>query len=159
MRNRPVHLPMLCLLWLAFLPTITAVAEEARTWNGIEKMMKPEEFSAAGLAKLSPEELARLNQWMLRFIAYDAQQVVKTDSAVQELQNAPVRRRIAGQFTGWTGKTTFTLDNGEVWRQRLPGRYAVTLDKPEVEIYRNLLGFHELRILKTGKKIGVTRIK
>lgn len=160
MRIFPASLLMLCWsLCLVLLPMTGAVAEETRTWNGVEKMMTAEEYRAAGLDKLSPEELAQLNKWMLRFIAYDAQQVVKSDSAVQKLQNTPVRRRIAGKFAGWSGKTTFTLDNGEVWRQRLPGRYAVTLDNPEVEIYRNVLGFHELRILKTGKKIGVSRIK
>lgn len=134
-------------------------ADETKSWHGIEKMMTPEEYRAAGLEKLSPEELGRLNQWILRFLAYDSQIVVQSDAAVQKLQNTPVKRRIAGKFTGWDGKTTFTLDNGEVWRQRLPGRYAVVLENPEVEIFKNLMGFHELRIVKTGKRIGVSRVK
>ncbi len=161
MSSRNCLFPLLCtlVLWAATCAVPSVRAEEAKAWNGIEKMMTAEEYKAAGLDKLTPDELARLNQWMLRFIAYDAEQVVKSDAAVQKLQNTPVRRRIAGKFTGWTGKTTFILDNGEVWRQRLPGRYAVVLDNPEVEIARNLLGFHELKIVKTGKRIGVSRVK
>lgn len=139
--------------------TRAQAADETKSWHGVEKMMTPEEYRAAGLEKLSPDELGRLNQWMLRFLAYDSQIVVQSDAAVQKLQNTPVKRRIAGKFTGWDGKTTFTLDNGEVWRQRLPGRYAVVLENPEVEIFKNLLGFHELRIVKTGKRIGVSRVK
>ena len=133
--------------------------EKTRTWHGLEKMMTAEEYQAAGLGKLSAEELSKLNEWLLHFIAYDSQQVAKSDAAVQELQNAPVRRRIAGTFHGWDGKTIFTLDNGEVWKQRLSGRYFVTLENPEVEIYKNLLGFYELRIVKTGYRVGVSRVK
>lgn len=144
---------------LVFMSLAVTAAEKSKAWNGLEQMMSADEFQAAGLEKLSPEELSRLNQWLLQFIAYDSQQVAKSDAAIQELQNAPVRRRIAGLFSGWAGNTTFTLDNGEVWKQRLPGRYFVKLENPEVEIFKNLLGFYELKIVQTGKKVGVSRLK
>ena len=118
-----------------------------------------QEFEAAGLGKLSPAELGELNEWMMKFLAYDSGQVIKSDEKIQELQNVPVRSRIVGSFKGWDGDTTFKLDNGEVWKQRLPGRYAVSLENPEVEISRNLLGFHELKIVQTGRRVGVTRLK
>lgn len=129
------------------------------TWRGLQSMMGSEEFKAAGLDKLSPEELHRLDQWLMHFLAYDSQQLIKTDTDIQNLQKSPVRRRIAGHFTGWSGDTLFTLDNGEVWKQRLPGRYAISLENPEIEIFRNLLGFFELKVVKTGSKIAVTRVK
>jgi len=144
---------------LTFGSAAIAADPKPTTWEGIERMMKPEEFEAAGLGKLSPEELGRLNEWMMRFLAYESKQVIKTDEKIQKLQNVPVRSRIAGKFRGWDGDTTFTLDNGEVWKQRLPGRYAINLDDPEVEISRNLLGFHEMKIVQTGRKVGVTRLK
>lgn len=122
-------------------------------------MMSAQDFRSAGLEKLTPDELSRLNQWFILFIAHDSQQVVKSDATIQELQNAPVRRRIAGSFHGWDGNTTFTLDNGEVWKQRLPGRYFARLENPEVEIFKNLLGFYELRVVQTGSRIGVSRLK
>src|SRR5690606_18578174 len=122
-------------------------------------MMSAKEFKAAGLDRLTPAEIEVLDDWMLRFLAHESQQVVRTDEKVQALQNAPVRRRINGTFKGWSGDTTFVLDNGEVWRQRLPGRYAVTLENPEVEISKNLLGFYELKVVATGRRVGVKRVK
>ena len=141
--------------------SLSAAAEEpkSKSWKGLEQMMSVEEFQAAGLDKLSPEELSRLNQWFIHFIAYDAQQVVKSDEKIQELQRVPVRHRIVGPFHGWYGNTVFTLDNGEVWKQRLSDRYAISLENPEVEISKNLFGFYELRVVKTGRKVGVTRVK
>jgi hypothetical protein len=146
-------------LILGFGSAAQAVEKSSPIWQGLERMMTVEEFEAAGLRKLSPAELERLNEWMMHFIAHDSQQVVKTDEKIRDLQNEPVRRRIVGSFQGWDGNTTFTLDNGEVWKQRLPGKYSVELDNPEVEIRKNLLGFHELRVIQTGKKIGVTRLR
>ena len=141
--------------------SVYAAAPEPKpgTWKGLEHMMSMEEFHAAGLDQLSREELSRLNQWLVRFLAHESQQVVKSDEKIQELKKLPVRRRIVGPFRGWDGNTTFTLDNGEIWKQRLPGSYAVKLENPEVEILRNLLGFYELKVIKTGRKIGVTRIQ
>lgn len=138
---------------------VGAADPKPTTWEGIERMMKAEEFEAAGLEKLNPQELEQLNQWLVRFLAYDSKQVLKTDEKIQELQNVPVRSRIVGKFRGWDGDTTFTLDNGEVWKQRLAGRYAVNLDNPEVEIGKNLLGFYEMKIVETGRRVGVTRLK
>jgi hypothetical protein len=146
-------------LILVFVAWTTPADEKTRAWHGIQKMMTPDEYRSAGLEKLSPEELSNLNQWFMRFIAHDSQQVVKTDTVIKEMQSAPVRRRIAGTFHGWDGKTIFTLDNGEVWRQRLPGRYFVKLENPEVEIFKNLLGFYELKVVETGKRVGVSRVK
>ena len=41
----------------------------------------------------------------------------------------------------------------------MPSRYFTSLEDPEVEISRNLLGYYELEIVKTGRRVGVTRIK
>jgi hypothetical protein len=138
---------------------VVAADPKPTTWEGIERMMRSDEFKAAGLEKLSPQELEQLNQWLMQFLAYDSQQVLKTDEKIQEMQNVPVRSRIVGKFRGWDGDTTFTLDNGEVWKQRHSGRYAVNLDNPEVEIAKNLLGFYEMKIVQTGRRVGVTRLK
>lgn len=138
---------------------LPAADPKPTTWEGIERMMKAEEFEAAGLKKLDPEELDRLNAWIMRFLAYESPQVLKTDEKLQELQSVPVRSRIVGSFRGWDGDTTFTLDNGEVWKQRLPGRYAIRLENPEVEIFKNLLGYHELKVVQTGRRVGVTRLR
>ena len=140
-------------------PISQAQQKKPDSWQGLKQLMSARDFHAAGLDKLSPGELHKLDQWLLHFLAYDSAQVVKSDEAIKELQKVPVLRRIKGHFRGWDGDTVFTLDNGEVWKQRLSGRYATSLESPEVEIIRNIFGYYELRIVKTGHKIGVTRVK
>lgn len=147
------------LLMFALSMPAAAADRDPGKWRGIEHMMPAEDYRAAGLERLSPEELRRLNEWLLHFLAYDSPQLVKSDETIRDLQNEPTRRRIVGPFRGWTGDTTFRLDNGEVWKQRLSGRYAVQLDSPEVEIYKNLVGFYEMRVVETGRRIGVSRVK
>lgn len=141
------------------IPAVNAEPDNHTKWEGIEHMMSTREFRAAGLDKLSPEELRQLDQWLVHFLAYDSQQVVRADDKIKKLQNKAVQHRIPGHFSGWTGKTIFTLDNGEVWRQRLPGIYKIKLENPVVEISKNLFGYYELRLVKTGRKIGVSRVK
>lgn len=158
------NLRALTVLFLSALLVFTVSAVNAeqdshKTWAGIQKLMSAREFKAAGLDKLSPEELHQLDQWLVHFLAYDSQQVVRDDAAIQKLQKKPLRHRIPGHFSGWTGNTVFTLDNGEVWKQRLSGVYKISLDNPEVEISKNMFGYYELRIVKTRRKIGVTRVK
>ncbi len=64
--------------------------------------------------------------------------------------------RISGDFSGWDGETVFRLENGQVWRQRLRGRYFYSgPPQPEVRITRNYLGFYKLTVVETGKSIGV----
>lgn len=139
----------------------TVWGEESGTpaWKGLHRMMTVEEFKQAGLDKLNPEELERLDRWLLQFLVHDSEMVVKSDETIRELQKQPIRHRIVGHFRGWDGKTTFTLDNGEVWHQRVPSRYFASLEDPEVEISRNPLGYYELKVVESGRRVGVTRIK
>jgi len=158
--NKALLKIFLFLVLLIFTSLVSQAAEDSpKKWQGIQKLMTSGEFKAAGLDKLSPEELQQLDQWLIHFLAYDSEQIVHDDKTIQELQKKPIQRRIPGHFSGWTGKTVFTLDNGEVWRQRLPGVYKISLENPVVEISKNLIGLYELRVIKTGRRIGVTRVK
>ena len=42
------------------------------TGPDVRVLMTPEEFQAAGLDKLSPQELEALNRWVVRYTAGDA---------------------------------------------------------------------------------------
>lgn len=150
---------ILAALVLALGLAATAAEPKSGSWEGLKNMMSAEEFRAAGLDNLSDEELRSLDRWLLKLLAHESQQLVKADEKIQELQKSGVRHRIVGHFSGWTGKTVFHLDNGEIWKQRLESRYAISLDNPEVEIKKNLLGFYEMKILKTGRRVGVSRVK
>lgn len=67
--------------------------------------------------------------------------------------------RVVGKFKGWSGKTTFALDNGQVWRQRSSGRYTYSGDDTRVVISQNRWGFYELRLVAADRSVGVSRVK
>ncbi len=70
-----------------------------------------------------------------------------------------IKSRIDGEFRGWTGKTIFKLQNGQVWIQRIRGKSFMRLNNPEVMITRNILGYYKITVVETGRSIGVKRIK
>lgn len=143
--------------------------------------MSEAEFKASGLSKLSPQELEYLQQWLAEQqvvntkISPDESPIVTADTLSSETEQEQedrfglikktqrtdkiLRSRIPGTFKGWKGETIFVLENGQVWKQRLRGRWAGNLENPEIEIYQTKLGYFNMRILSVDRKIGVKRIK
>lgn len=162
------------LLALLLLAVSTATGKE---FPGVEALMSEEEFAAAGLNKLTAGERKALNEWLLRYTTDDVPELVKEVPELKEavaLQQAvapkpepapepetdqPIVSNIVGEFKGWTGKTVFKLENGQIWKQRQSGRYLKKLENPEVEISKNLLGFYMMELVETGKRIGVKRLR
>ena len=64
-----------------------------------------------------------------------------------------------GEFNGWSGDTLFRLENGQVWKQRLPGQWHYRAHAPEVELRKNLMGYWMLRVLAADRAVGVTRVE
>ncbi len=62
-------------------------------------------------------------------------------------------------FRGWSGKTVFYLDNGQVWKQRSSGRHTYTGDDNRVVISQNRLGFYDMHLIAVDRSIGVKRVK
>ena len=91
---------------------------------------------------------------------------IEVEAVTQEIANAPpepavsepFEAMIQGRFSGWSGKTVFPLDNGQVWRQRHGGRYRHTDDDLRVRIYKNLLGMWQMKVLSTGRTVPVRQI-
>lgn len=142
-------------------PTPSVFADSKSDFPGIRALMTAEEFFAAGLDALSEKELAALDAWLLRYTAGESK-VLRTSSedvkkAEKEIE---IESRITGDFTGWRGKTTFTLENGQVWRQRKNEKYTYRgEDLPKVKISKNLLGFYKMELVDIGKSVGVTRVR
>lgn len=65
------------------------------------------------------------------------------------------------RFDGWSGRTTFRLDNGQVWRQALPGTYHTKpRDQVAVVIYKSGSGYFRLRVLDDeGAWVTVKRVE
>ncbi len=121
--------------------------------------MTPEEYRAAGLDKLSPEELESLDKWLIRYTVGDSATLRRSNEEVRKAEeNLTIQANITGDFTGWSGETTFKLDNGQVWRQRIRGRFNYSGGERAVEIRKNFLGFYMMTHQESGKTVGVTRV-
>jgi hypothetical protein len=138
------------LLPLALLAAVALAPCAAFAQKPIEQDMSPEEFRAAGLDKLSPEELARLNTWLGRKIDTAATEAAAQAKDKVEQENRgffhfgssePIVARIQGEFRGFGLGRTYTLDNGQVWRQTdNASLVGARLDSPEVRINPSMIG-------------------
>ena len=87
------------------------------------------------------------------------------DSYKQQQKSAPgpgnerIACHIQGSFTGWSGHTLFTLDNGQVWRQAGSEVYVVpAVEDAIVEIRKAPSGYYRL-YLSDGRWITVQRVR
>ena len=71
----------------------------------------------------------------------------------------PVKAKIRGSFSGWSGNTVFALDNGQVWKQRAGSFYRHKGSDYEVELKRNFFGGWEMTMISSGKTVLVTRVR
>lgn len=150
--------PFLLLLLLSF--TTLAIRADSDPFPGIQKLMSAEEYEASGMSKLSPAELDSLNKWLIEYTAWEAPTQRRISEDVQEATKSfEIRANLKPPFNGWTGKTIFYLDNGQVWRQRHKGRFTYDGEAHAVIISKNFLGFHVLTHIATGKSIGVSRVE
>ena len=183
------------LLLLLVVSVLWAPAQAAEPgFRGVEALMSRAERAAAGIDKLSPAELAALNQWLRSYLGEDepvpvvesapaplapvsvpsapvsapapapAAPVAVTPPPRQEYgapppDFEPYTSRIKGEFTGWDGHTRFYLENGDIYEQRRPGRWRVSLMNPEVRITKNFLGAFDMEVISEGRSMGVRRLK
>ncbi|MEQ8265063.1 hypothetical protein [Pseudohaliea sp.] len=132
----------------------------AEDFPGVRGLMSPDEYEASGLDKLSEAERKALDAWLLRYTARDAETLRSTSKDVREAeQEARIEARVRAPFDGWSGDTLFYLDNGQVWQQRLEGRFAYEGGERDVILDKNFFGFWRLTHAATGRKVGVKRIR
>jgi hypothetical protein len=150
--------------------SLPAFAQEAAATPAIEKQMTPEQFKAAGLDKLSTDELANLNAWLNHTIDTEtAKAAVKAKKKVEDDNRGffnfgttePVVGRIAGEFRGFEKGRQYTLDNGQVWRQTDTASLAgVHITNPEVRIKPGMIGNAWYMMIKGyGTNAKVERVK
>lgn len=130
-----------------------------------------EEFSGAGLDKLSPTELAKLETALAAHraaLTAPAKQAKSTarDFGSEQIAKpavdtgAELRSRIEGTVTDLSGRSVFVLENGQVWQQRIPDKVYVPrpLVNPEVTLTRGLAGY-KMDIEGMTRTIFVKRIQ
>jgi hypothetical protein len=156
---------------LAF-ATSLAVAQQ---FSSVEERMSSSDFKAAGLDKLSPEELARLNAFIKGEVEVRTEQARDAGARAQDLNDAArigfadfhghrekITSTIPGTFRGWNGGTTFTLENGQVWRQSDSGSQLVGIhrENPVVHISPGLMsGTWYLQVEGYGATTKVERVQ
>lgn len=136
---------------LLLLISTATLAQQA--FSSLEEQMNGKEFTAAGLDKLTPEELAALNDWIRsrsvatldapKAVAAGAPAVVSGtgDDRGFEIQNmqdsdrTPITSRLVGQFKGWDGQTVFKLENGMIWEQADKDKFFIkAVENPMITI-------------------------
>ena len=149
------------------------------------QVVRPEDFSAAGLTKLSVEERARLDALVETYKsgalatvrreaeAATAAQIAAETRAKQaeagflakakvmltpgtEVEYLAVESRISGTFSGWEGRQIFTLENGQRWQLANPeSYYAPEMQGPKVLITPAALGGFWMSLPELRKKLRV----
>jgi hypothetical protein len=74
----------------------------------------------------------------------------------------PMTSRLEGEFRGWTGRTNFKLENGQVWTQSDKGdtyQYTPALSSPSVKIVPGALGTFWLEIVGVNQRVRVRPIR
>lgn len=187
------------------------VVGQAEPAASLRSVLTPEEFSRAGLDKLTPEELSFLSERLLG--SRDAAATEASAPQAAEAQPAPaapgvlapvpapaapaaapvaaapsvtaaegesafgheeklrravererriptsIESTVAGAFRGWSGRTVFTLANGQVWQQVDDATFSVRLQDPRVTIEKGAMGAFYLSVEGYGSRVRVRRIK
>jgi len=136
------------------------------------RSLAPADFAAAGLGRLTPEELVRLDALIAARPAPPAAAPLPPAPAPAAPRSAPARRaasaaeeeapvesRLTGEFRGWEPRTVFALENGERWQETGGTTYAgPPLAAPAVRIRAGALGAHWMRIEGVGREVKVRRV-
>ena len=168
---KSLRIPFAMLL-LALAPCAWAQQDAPLTAN-VETQMSADEFKAAGLDKLSAQELATLNAWLQHKVVQETTKAVETakEEGRKEVKEQnrgffdfgsaePIVSSIVGEFKGFADGRKYTLENGQVWEQVEPASLAgVRKTNPKVTIKPGIFNNWFLRIegYNTGAK--VRRIK
>lgn len=158
-------------LLIAFLFFAGGTALAADKPVDVRDVMTASQFHATGLDTLKPDQLAAFNAWLAVYTHAPAAGTAAAAAPAVAAVAAPVpvaatpapatasnfggemlspkergepdriESRILGTFNGWNGRTVFTLENGQVWKQADSSSYDVTLQDPPVVIKRLGLGY------------------
>lgn len=162
---------LVVLALLALGPSAAHAAE-----SGLRERMGETTFEAAGLSKLSAEELAALEAWLGGHVEEVKETALNEAIPSGELsfgleqlaarvggffRDTPevLESRIVGDFKGWSGKTVFRLENGQVWEQAAAGRFYHRAENPRVLIRKGAMGTYLLQLEGMGSTIRVRRIE
>ncbi|TWI14104.1 hypothetical protein [Aerolutibacter ruishenii] len=149
---------------------LAASAQDAAGPPRIEQQMTPEQFRAAGLDRLTPEQLANLNAWLNRTLVVETQKAATQARKKVEDESRgflsfgssePIVSRFNGEFRGFARGRRYVLANDQTWEQIDDASLAgVRLTDPEVRITPSVMGnVWYMQVGKYGTRAKVQRIK
>ena len=83
----------------------------------------------------------------------------KSESKKTKQPESAFEARLKSDFTGWTGKTIFKLDNGQVWRQRSSANYRHRGSDRRVKFKKNWMGGWEMTVVSSRKTVLVRKVQ
>ena len=151
------------LLLMSVALAVPVVAFAADQYVPLQQRMSPEEFKAAGLDKLSPDELNNLDNWLSghgKVVTKVVDQSGKPVFYPTPEKAGPVQAHVQGSFTGFTGHTQLTLDNNQVWQQSDSTRVScMSSENPKIAIRRSLMGNWMAAVDGCNDTAPITRVK
>ncbi len=121
-----------------------AGAAQPETSGSIKDMMSSGEFQAAGLNKLSADELQKLDAWLQGYRQTTEQAAEKKATArASRTKMDLIVSRVDGSFQGLTGRTIIRLEDGTVWKQaNAEDRYrSKVTDHPAAAVMHGVFGY------------------
>lgn len=147
-----------------------------QAFSSLEEQMTGAEFKATGLEKLSPDELAALDNWLrahslatLDAPAAGATTATATGSGdargfetqkISDMDKTTITSKLVGKFSGWDGQTTFKLENGMIWQQSDKDKFYIKeIENPVVTIEPGAFSTWKLSVEGYSSKCKVERIQ
>ncbi|OOG45573.1 hypothetical protein [Rhodanobacter sp. C01] len=142
---------------------LCCLSVHAQQANGLQQRMSSAEFKAAGLDKLSPQELANLDNWLsshgkvtTKLVDSSGKPVFYADKTTRIKINA----HIVGHFGGWHGNDQLTLDNGQVWKQvSSDAPSCMTGNNPAVKVKPSLMNSWLMYVDGCNGDVHVERVR
>jgi hypothetical protein len=162
-----------CLI-LILLLSLSPLALGQDGFSSIEERMTGKEFSETGLVKLTPEELAALNEWLRSHSVAtleNARYAPSAGAATGDMRgfeqqydwdsDEAVISPIKGAFSGWVPEgTVIELENGMVWKTSESTRFVIPAEEGLIaHIDKGMLGGWRLKVEGYNKSVNVKRIR
>ena len=167
---------------LSLTTTLSVLAAEG--FSSVEEQMTGKEFTAAGLNKLSQQELDVLNDWLRKHSvatlaaqstgsgtassgedqsglkSKDEDKDKDEDEDKDDEDRTTITSNLVGSFSGWDGHTTFKLENGMVWAQADKDKFYIKeVVNPVVIIEPGMFGSWHLHIEGHKSECRVKRLQ
>ena len=116
----------------------------------IQEEMSPEQFKAAGLEKLTPGELEKLNHWLQGYREKTEEKAASKATNREKLHL--IVSRVDGIVQGISYKQIIPLEDGSQWEitDRTPRYDGPPKDHPATGVYKTIFGW-KMRMAGVGE--------